>query len=133
MDGRNVAWASVFGATAVLFGAFGAHALKAAITPEALSQWHTAVEYQFYHALGLLLIGALPNVASQRQRRMVGTLFIIGVLLFSGSLYVLSTRELSSLTGAAAWLGPITPLGGLAFVSGWVMLLITALRRPVDR
>jgi uncharacterized membrane protein YgdD (TMEM256/DUF423 family) len=64
---------------------------------------------------------------------MVGTLFIIGILLFSGSLYVLSTRELSGLMGVGGWLGPLTPLGGLAFVAGWILLLITALRRPVDR
>ena len=133
MDARNLAWASAFGATAVLFGAFGAHALKTALSPEALGQWHTAVEYQFYHALGLLLIAVMPDVASSRRRRMVGTLFIIGILLFSGSLYVLSTRELSGLMGVGGWLGPLTPLGGLAFVAGWILLLITALRRPVDR
>jgi len=104
---------------AVAAGAFGAHALRARLTPEYLSVFETASRYQMYHALGLLAVawavtrwpGVLPVWA--------GWLFVAGTVLFSGSLYLLA------LTGARGW-GAVTPLGGAAFLIGWVCLLLAA-------
>lgn len=102
----------------VAAGAFGAHALRARLTPEYLAVFETAARYQMYHALGLLAAawaitrwpGALPIGA--------GWLFVAGMVLFSGSLYALA------LTGAG-WLGAITPLGGVAFLAGWLCLVLS--------
>lgn len=106
----------------VAAGAFGAHALRARLTPEHLAIFETAARYQMYHALGLLAVawavarwpGALPVWA--------GWLFLAGTVLFSGSLYILA------LTGIRWW-GAVTPLGGVAFLAGWVCLGLSAVRR----
>lgn len=108
--------ASLSGMLAVLFGAFGAHALKERLDEHALTVFETAVQYHFYHTLALLVVGVMA--LSQPQAALLkssGWLFVIGILVFSGSLYLLS------LTGMR-WLGAITPLGGLAFVAGWACL-----------
>ena len=128
MERRSIAWASGSLVLAVGFGAFGAHGLRALISAEALAQWHTAVEYQFYHGLGLLLAGGLGERLPHKAHKAIRTLFLLGSALFCGSIYVLSTKELSGLDGAAAWVGPLTPIGGLLFMLGWAVLLITALR-----
>jgi len=116
-------------ALAVLLGAFGAHGLKARLGPEALGQWQTGVDYQFYHALGLLLVGVLGSVIPAPRGRVVAWLFAGGVALFSGSLYLLSTRGLTGWPAIGAVVGPLTPIGGLLFVAGWCVLFITALRQ----
>ena len=101
------------GLLAVAFGAFGAHALRGRLDEYAIGVFETAVQYHFYHTLALLAVGLIamhqPQTALLRSS---GWLFVIGLLLFSGSLYCLS------LTGIK-WLGAITPLGGLAFIAGW--------------
>lgn len=125
MDRRIVIWASTILAVAVILGAFGAHGLKPRLSPEQLGQWRTGVEYQFYHGLGLLLIVALGDRIAPGPLRRIAWTFLIGVVFFSGSLYLLSTRELSGLGGLAI-IGPITPLGGLCFIAGWAQLLIAA-------
>jgi uncharacterized membrane protein YgdD (TMEM256/DUF423 family) len=110
------------GLISVAAGAFGAHALRARLTPEYLAVFETGARYQMYHALGLLAVawavcrwpGPLPAWA--------GWLFVAGTVLFCGSLYALS------LTGAR-WLGAITPLGGVAFLGGWLCLVLAA-RQP---
>jgi len=99
----------------VALGAFGAHGLKEAVTPQRLQTFETAVRYQMYHALALLFVGGLATVAPTRLLQWVGTLFIGGILIFSGSLYVLVLTD-------TPWLGAITPLGGVAFISGWGLL-----------
>lgn len=114
---------------AVALGAFGAHGLKDRIGPEALGQWRTGVEYQFYHGLGILLVAALTDRLGLARSRWACRLMLTGVVLFSGSLYLLSTRELTGLSGAAGLLGPMTPLGGLCFLAAWFLLFITALRQ----
>ncbi len=128
MDRNSIIWGAGLLALAVALGAFGAHGLKAVLSPTALANWNTGVHYQFIHALGILIIaplsGYLPVVAIRRIR----TLFIGGIALFSGSLYILSTRELTQLDGISTLVGPVTPLGGLLFVAGWIWLLITAWR-----
>lgn len=111
--------ASLSGMFAVAFGAFGAHALKARLDDYAMGVFQTAVQYHFYHSLALLGVGILA--LSQPQTIMLkssGWLFLIGILVFSGSLYLLS------ITGVR-WLGAITPLGGLAFIGGWACLAAT--------
>ncbi len=120
-------------AAAVVLGAFGAHALKARLSPEALGQWRTGVEYQFYHGLGLLTVALMGVRLSKRTLDRIALCFTTGVVLFSGSLYLLSTRELSGLQYLTGILGPLTPLGGLCFILGWLLLLITALRKPDAR
>ncbi|HSU96154.1 MAG TPA: DUF423 domain-containing protein [Gemmatimonadaceae bacterium] len=117
-----IALGSINAALAVILGAFGAHALKARLSPEMLSVYHTASQYHFYHALGMLLIAALASqLNSSGALRLSGFLMLAGVVLFSGSLYLLAV------TGVT-WLGAITPLGGLAFIAAWVVLAYAALR-----
>jgi uncharacterized membrane protein YgdD (TMEM256/DUF423 family) len=111
--------ASLSGMLAVVFGAFGAHALKGRLDEYGLGVFETAVQYHFYHSFALLAVGVIA--LSQPQTVMLkssGWLFIIGILVFSGSLYLLS------ITGVR-WLGAITPLGGLAFIGGWACLTAT--------
>ncbi|GAB5412691.1 MAG: DUF423 domain-containing protein [Congregibacter sp.] len=112
------------GFLSVATGAFGAHALRNRLDDYALRIFETAVQYQFYHSLALLLTGALLTQFPQSSLLKSSTLaFALGILVFSGSLYVLS------LTGLR-WLGAITPLGGLAFLVGWACLLVFAVRLP---
>jgi uncharacterized membrane protein YgdD (TMEM256/DUF423 family) len=105
--------ASLSGMLAVIFGAFGAHALKGRLDEHALGVFQTAVQYHFYHSLALLAVGVIalsqPQTALLRSS---GYLFLVGIVVFSGSLYLLSMSGLR-------WLGAITPLGGLAFIAGW--------------
>ena len=117
--------ASFSGMCAVLFGAFGAHALKARLDEYSLGVFETAVQYHFYHSLALLAVGVLA--LSQPQTALLksgGWLFFSGIVIFSGSLYILS------LTGMR-WLGAVTPLGGLAFIGGWLCLSAIAWKLTV--
>lgn len=113
---------AVFMALAVLLGAFGAHALKQNLSPEMLAIYKTGVEYQFYHALGLLLIGLIGFHIKSKYLSRAGLLIIIGMILFSGSLYVLT------LSGIKA-IGAITPIGGLSFIAGWILLAVAVWNR----
>lgn len=106
--------AAAFGATAVLLGAFGAHALRARLDAAALQTWHTAVEYQFWHALALLGIAAAAPPRARAWHR-AALAFAAGIVAFSGSLYLLAL-------GAPHWIGFVTPLGGLALIAGWILL-----------
>jgi uncharacterized membrane protein YgdD (TMEM256/DUF423 family) len=130
MHDRLIATGSALLIIAVAFGAFGAHGLKARLTPEALSQWRTGVEYQFIHALGILMLAALADRLKPAAVRWASRAFVGGTLLFSGSLYLLSTRELFNTYSWTLLIGPVTPLGGLLYMAGWTVLLITALRGP---
>ena len=113
---------ALYGLLGVAFGAFGAHALRARLTPDLLAVWKTGVEYQFYHAAALLLIGLWARQQPSTALNVAGICFALGVLLFSGSLYALA---LSGVRG----LGAITPVGGLLFLVGWLALLMAALRQ----
>jgi len=114
--------AAISGFFAVVVGAFAAHGLKQIIAPEMLEVVKTGVQYQMYHALALLLVALwLSHKPAARGLKAGGLAFILGSLLFSGSLYALAL-------GAPRWLGPITPLGGLCFLIGWVSLLVAAWR-----
>lgn len=109
--------ASLAGFLAVALGAFGAHALKTKLTPDLLAVWHTAVQYQFYHVLALLAVVLLmvQEGAENTALKVAGVAFVVGMLVFSGSLYVLCLSGMR-------WLGAITPLGGTAFLVGWLAL-----------
>ena len=104
---------------AVALGAFGAHGLRAKLAPEMMAVYRTAVEYQFYHALALLAVALLALRAASPWLSVAGYAFSVGVILFSGSLYLLAV------TGTR-WLGAITPLGGVALLLGWFALLVYA-------
>ena len=109
---------SLNAALAVALGAFGAHALKARLAPEWLAVFHTGVEYHFYHALGLLLVGLVAGQMSDSGYvRWAGWLMLAGIVIFSGSLYALS---LSGLRG----IGAAAPLGGAAFMAAWLALAV---------
>lgn len=129
MERRSVIWGAGLLFVAVGCGAFGAHGLKALLDAQQLAQWHTAVEYQFYHGLGLLLLAGLSSRIPQRTVCAIRWLFILGVVFFCGSIYLLSTRPLLGLDNASSVLGPMTPLGGLFFMSGWCLLFLAGLRR----
>ncbi len=102
-------------------GAFGAHGLKRLISPDLLAVWQTAVLYQLVHALGMLAIAALAGRFGSALLSNAGNLMFAGIVIFSGSLYVLA------LTGSK-WLGAVTPIGGLAFLAAWGMVALAAYR-----
>ena len=114
-------------ALAVMTGAFGAHALKTRLSPEALSWWQTAVAYQMWHALGLVALGVLLKLSTPSAMLPVtgiqtsALLLQIGIVIFSGSLYAMAL-------GAPRWFGAITPIGGLAFIAGWLWLAYSFMR-----
>ena len=120
MDRKFLTIGAVLGFLDVAFGAFGAHALKSRISPEMLAVFETGVRYQMYHALAVLVVAlAIGRSGRVRMLRISGWCFIAGILLFSGSLYVLA------LSGIGA-LGAVTPLGGLLFLVGWTCLAVSA-------
>lgn len=122
MDGTMLFAGSLFGGLAVVLGAFGAHQLRVRLSPDMLQVWDIAVRYQMYHALALLGVAwATYRWPQSRLAVWAGWFFILGIVLFSGSLYVLA------LTGHA-WLGAVTPVGGLAFIAGWASLVVVAWR-----
>jgi uncharacterized membrane protein YgdD (TMEM256/DUF423 family) len=109
-------------ALGVILGAFGAHGLKNKLTPDLLAVYHTGVEYHLYHALGLILVGVLINQFPQVSGlQLGGWLLLAGIVIFSGSLYVLAIS-------GVRWLGAITPIGGLAFIAGWVWIAWSLVR-----
>lgn len=109
---------SIAMAFAVSLGAFGAHGLKSRLSKEMISIFETGVEYHFYHALGLLLIGIAAHFLPETGwLRWAGWLMITGILIFSGSLYVLSIS-------GVRWLGAITPIGGICFIAAWILFAV---------
>ena len=113
--------ATLIGALSVIFGAFAAHSLKQHISDYALSIFETGVRYQFYHVFALLASGILYKEFPNNFIKWSGKLFIAGIILFSGSLYLLAYIKAAVKPGYD-WIGAITPLGGLCFIAGWVCL-----------
>lgn len=103
-------------------GAFGAHGLKAALSPDLLATYETAVRYQMYHAFGMIAAGLLWAHVPHRLLRAAGWCFVAGTLFFSGSLYAL-------VLSGIRWLGAITPFGGVAFIVGWLLMGLSAFAR----
>ena len=120
---------AIFGGLGVALGAFGAHGLQNITSDEKIIHgFQTAVQYQIYHALALLLIGILYETMPLKMVKWAGNCFITGTVLFSGSLYLLTFLKIqeSSMTKIA---GPLTPLGGVFFIAGWLFLIIAILKR----
>jgi uncharacterized membrane protein YgdD (TMEM256/DUF423 family) len=122
-----IASGSALAALGVILGAFGAHALKSRLDAGQLQVFETGVKYQMYHALALILLGILFEKFNTSTMIWSGYFFLAGIIFFCGSLYLLSTK---SILGIESWkfLGPITPLGGLCFIAGWVLLLLSVLK-----
>ncbi len=119
---RTLAIAGALIALATALGAFGAHALKAHLSQDKLEVYETAVRYHFIHALGLLAIGVLLRSIDGELLRWSAALVLVGIILFSGSLYSLTF-------GAPRLMGIVTPVGGLALIGGWCLFAITVLRQ----
>ncbi len=119
--------AALFGLTAVVLGAFGAHGLKRILEPDMITIFHTGVEYQFYHALALLGIGILKTQHPDANLKKAAWFFTLGILLFSGSLYLLSLKDFLAFLPLKIF-GPITPVGGICFVIGWYFLFQFAIK-----
>jgi uncharacterized membrane protein YgdD (TMEM256/DUF423 family) len=126
MNRKIVIIASIFGLLAVIIGAFGAHALKKIVTLEMLSVWQTGVQYQFYHTFALLFLSSLSGI-KPKLIKLSYQFFVSGIILFSGSLYLLALKDYLELPWIN-YLGPITPIGGLFFILGWATLLIGAIK-----
>ena len=114
--------ASILLALAVAIGAFGAHGLKAHLSPEMLQTYKTGVEYHFYHALGLLLVGVLSLSIPSNLLNWSAFLLVLGIILFSGSLYILAISGIK-------WIGAVTPAGGLSFIAGWIFLFLSVWKK----
>lgn len=119
---------SLLAGVAVVLGAFGAHGLKKIVAPEAVASFQTGVQYQMYHAFALLILGILFERFGGNMLQLSGVLFIIGVLLFSGSIY-LATGLIATNKDVPTFVRLITPLGGLAFIAGWLLLLIGLIKK----
>jgi uncharacterized membrane protein YgdD (TMEM256/DUF423 family) len=117
-----------FAALAVILGAFGAHALKEKLAPEQLQVFETGVRYQMYHAFALIILALLIEKLNQPLMNYLGWFFVTGIVFFSGSLYLLASK---SILGIESWkfLGPITPLGGLCLIAGWVLLAVSVFKK----
>jgi uncharacterized membrane protein YgdD (TMEM256/DUF423 family) len=121
--------AAIFGGLAVAIGAFGAHGLESITQEEkVLHGFQTGVQYQMYHALALLAVAILYEKPPANWIKWAGKCFIAGIVLFSGSLYLLTFLKIQGST-AVKFAGPITPLGGVFFIAGWLCLLIAALKK----
>ena len=126
MNKRIILTAAVFGALAVIFGAFGAHGLKNILSSYQLDIWQKGVDYQFYNTFAILYLSTFARY----KNKLIGLSFLffcLGIFLFSGSLYLLAVKDAYHLN-FASYLGPITPIGGLFFILGWVFLFLAAFR-----
>lgn len=112
---------AAFAATGVMFGAFGAHALRTTLTPADLATFEIGVRYQMYHAFGLIAVAWASSQWDSPAVPAAGWAFVVGIVVFSGSLYAL-------VLSGQRWLGAVTPLGGIALIAGWALLLWAALR-----
>jgi uncharacterized membrane protein YgdD (TMEM256/DUF423 family) len=126
MERKIIITATLFGAVAIILGAFGAHALKKVLTVEELVSFETGVRYQMYHAFFLFFIGT-TGLLTEKSKETILYLTIAGVFFFSGSIYLLATRSISGIN--FKFLGPVTPLGGLLLISAWGVLLLNVFNK----
>ena len=119
---------SVLGGLAVALGAFGAHGLKRIVSPDTVATYQTGVQYQMYHALALLLVGIMAERMSSSYIHYAGFFFLAGIVLFSGSLYLIVSLYAMN-KGVPTPVGIITPIGGLFFILGWILLLIGIIKK----
>jgi uncharacterized membrane protein YgdD (TMEM256/DUF423 family) len=134
MSNKWLATGFIFAALAIIIGAFAAHSLKSQlgtgmIDEQGLQNFETGARYQVYHAFALMICGIIAKIyGDSRSIKIAALFFIAGIILFSGSLYLLSTRNIIGLANWK-WLGPLTPLGGACFITGWIILAICTLRK----
>ena len=121
MDRKIITTAAFLGMTAIILGAFGAHALKKVLNLEQLNTFETGVKYQMYHALFLLFVG-LSQTITEKTKKIIFYFIVVGVLFFSGSIYLLATNNLTAFNFIK--IGFITPIGGLLLIVGWIWLFI---------
>lgn len=126
MNRKIILVAAILGVIAIILGAFGAHALKEVLNENQLVSFETGVRYQFYHALFLLFLGTTV-LLSDKTKKIILILILVGVLFFSGSIYLLATNDLTSVD--FKFLGPITPIGGLLLIGAWVALFLNILKQ----
>ncbi len=126
MNNKIITTATLFGMTAIILGAFGAHALKQILTPDQLATFETGVKYQMYHALFLLFIGLNAQIADKFKKTIL-ILTIFGVIFFSGSIYLLATDSLNSFNFKV--IGFVTPIGGILLIGSWGILLWNFLKK----
>jgi uncharacterized membrane protein YgdD (TMEM256/DUF423 family) len=129
MEKNILATATLFGFFAIVLGAFGAHALKNYLTEIQLISFETGVRYLMYHALFLLFLGNYENKLALKTVKIVFRLVAIGVLLFSGSIFLLTTENLTGIN--FRFLGPITPIGGLFLISAWLLLFFSIINKKM--
>lgn len=120
-------FAAIAGLLAVALGAFGAHPLEPKLDAKSLANYHTAVHYQFFHALAMLTVGILLFQFPSKMLVFSGYAFLLGIILFSGSLYLLATDEALGIT-LPRFVVFLTPLGGLSFIVGWLFLILSIIR-----
>ncbi|MCH3880867.1 MULTISPECIES: DUF423 domain-containing protein [Tenacibaculum] len=122
---KNLSITAFLGLLAIILGAFGAHALKESLSVDALLSFETAVRYQMYHVIVLLLVNTFDKF-SEKQKNYISYLFFAGILCFSGSIYAIQLLNISAKT---IWF--ITPLGGLLFCIGWILLFINFVKKTI--
>ncbi len=126
MDRKIISTGAFFGMLAIILGAFGAHALKKVLSLEELTTFETGVKYQMYHALFLLFIG-ITNELTPKTKKTIHNLVIFGVLFFSGSIYLLATKNLTTIDFKT--IGFVTPIGGLLLILAWSVLLFNLVKK----
>lgn len=120
--------ASLFAAFAVILGAFAAHGLQNLIEAKQISTFQTGVRYHFYHTFALFIVAILSHMQPHRLLGRAALFFMLGILCFSGSLYLLACREVLGIA-SWTWLGPITPIGGTFFIIGWILVFLANFKK----
>ena len=123
---KFIQYGAIMMAVSVALGAFGAHALKTVLDEHMIKVYNTAVEYQFYHALGLFAVAFVAHLNDTKRVNLAGNIIFISTFIFSGSLYIMT------ITGIK-WLGAITPIGGTGFIIGWVLLALSVSKSSSDK
>ena len=126
MERKIISTGAILGTLAIILGAFAAHKLKEVLTVEALNTFETGVKYQMYHAVFLLFVGG-SNLITDKVKKTIFYLVLTGVLFFSGSVYLLATRELSGID--FKMIGIVTPIGGLLLILAWLVLMLNVLKK----
>ena len=121
--------ASLIGALSVALGAFAAHTLRQAAPADVVASFETGVRYQFYHAFALLAVAILFEKYAGSLLQWAGNCFQVGIILFSGSLYVITALKVAE-AKIPVWIGVLTPFGGLFFIAGWILMVIAFIRKP---
>ncbi len=129
MERKIIGTAAFLGITAIILGAFGAHALKNYLTVEQLVSFETGVRYQMYHALFLLFLGLSNTYLSEKTKKQIYGLVVLGVSFFSISIYLLTTKSVTGID--FKFLGPITPIGGTLLIAAWIVLFVQIMKKKI--